>query len=390
MYTIKEFKAGSYVNNKILIYGAGDFGELCLRCLQANQIEPYAFLDRRAEMDSYLSIKVLPATEIRNIDNPVVLLASNRYLKAMIDFLEENEISNYYSISQLLDTDIDESLLTDHAKEVWKNKIEYKKAVDDICGERLWVNNIDLVLTQYCNLKCRDCGSLMPYYKRPCHLDLDKLLASFDRFMTLADRVKELRLLGGETFLYPHLVQVVNHYKDNEKIDGIYLYTNAVMLPSEEVIEQIANEKTCIRISDYGPLSKNKEKLQELCQKHNLRCEVLDSTEWRDMGGVEKRNYTKEKLISVFEKCENAKCPSFCEGKLYICPRAAHMEKLGFFTNSENDVLDFTSDEACKEFTKGKIESFLFGREYFEACDYCNGNNKWENKIPAAIQRGRE
>lgn len=388
MYTIKEFKVGSYDHSKILIYGAGDFGELCLRCLQEHQIKPFAFLDRRGEIDSCFGIKVVPPNEIGNIENPIILLASNRYLKSMIDYLEENNISNYYGISELLDTNIEESVLTDHAKEVWKNKIEYKKALDDLCGERLWINNIDLVLTQLCNLKCRDCGSLMPYYKRPRHFDLDQLFASFDRFMAFADRVKELRLLGGETFLYPYLDQVVHHYKDNANIGGIYIYTNAVMLPSEDVMERITNEKTCIRISDYGALSKNKESLQALCKKHNLRCEVLDSTEWRDMGGVEKRNYSKEKLIHVFEKCENAKCPSFCEGKLYICPRAAHMEKLGFFANSEDDVLDFTSEEACKDLTKDKIERFLFGREYFGACDYCNGNNKWENIIPAAIQRG--
>ena len=39
---------------------------------------------------------------------------------------------------------------------------------------------------------------------------------------------------------------------------------------------------------------------------------------------------------------------------------------------------------------KWKVEELLFGRNLFEACFYCNGNNKWENAIPAAIQVEKE
>ncbi len=380
-FDVKKYKS----NRKIIIYGAGVYGEICLRCLQKNGIEPYAFADRRSDLEEYLGVKVISIDEIEKYKEDIFLLATISYMKAALDLLRKEGIKKYFSIANLLECDIDLSILSEYAKGSRKKKNEYKQALQGLAENKLIINNIDLVVTQYCNLRCKDCGSLMPYYKKPNHFDYNSIIWSFDRFLDKVDYVNELRILGGETFLYPNLPEIVNHYASDKRIEKIYIYTNGVMPFKDEDLKRICTKKTYIRLSDYGVLSKNKDTLINLCRKYEIAYEVLDSGEWRDMGGIEKRDYSKEKLEEVFKKCENAKCPSFCDGKLYICPRAAHMEKLGFFCNDASEVIDFTGD--VNDISKADIEDFLYARSSFEACYYCNGNNRWENAIPAAIQK---
>lgn len=387
MSKLQEFTIENYDRNyKIIIYGAGVYGELCLKALQVYGIEVYAFADRRTDLSEYLGIKVIRPEDIKNISNAIVLITSINYIKQIILYLKKEKIQNYYIISELLRTEIDRENLSDYAKRTREDPLEYARKINDYEKEELSINNIDLVVTQFCNLKCRDCGSLIPYYQKPCHFEYEKIILYFDRLLQSVDSIKELRLLGGETFLYPDLVRLVDYYCSNSKIKKVVIYSNGVMKPANSVMEKLSNEKVLIRISNYGKLSKNIVEIIEVCKLRNIKYEVLDSMIWRDMGDVERREYTKEQCVNVYEKCENAKCPSFCKGKLYICPRAAHGEVLGFYKNGINEYIDFTDDDINYDNYKEKIEDLLFGRNFFEACFYCNGNNKWENAIPAAIQ----
>ena len=387
MSTIRDFSVEKHSNNqKIIIYGAAVYGELCLRGLEVCGLEVYAFADRRTDLSEYLGIKVIKPEDIKGVDNAVVLIASVNYIKQIVDFFKEEEINNFYHISSILKMQVDDARLSYQAKDVRKNCCEYDEKIADYEKSDFSINNIDLVLTQVCNLKCKDCGSLIPLYKRPCHFEMEQITRYFDRFLQAVDSVKELRLLGGETFLYPNLVELVKYYLENEKIKKIVIYTNGVIESTEQVMQQHIDKKIVIRISNYRTLSKNIEKVATNCKALNIECETLDSLIWRDMGGLERRDYSFEQCCNVYERCDNAKCPSFCKGKLYICPRAAHGQELGLFENGKDDYIDFTLDDINYSSYKEKVESLLYKRNHFEACYYCNGNNRWENPIPAAIQ----
>lgn len=391
MFNLQEFSLDDYEENqKIVIYGAGIYGELCLRGLESWGIEVYAFADRRTDLTEYYGIKVINPEEICKINNVVVLLASVNYLKQIINFLREQKIENYYGISLILKAKIDDACLSDYAKGARKDPEEYQSKINDIQNKMLSIKNIDLVVTQYCNLKCKDCGSLIPCYKHPQHFSSEQVILAFDKFLNYVDYIKELRVLGGETFLYPELTEITDYYSQNPKIKRVIIYTNGVMNPSENIMKQFQDKSVLIRISNYGELSKNINKVVEMCKLYGIEYEILDSMIWRDMGGVGRRNYSKEQAINIFEKCENAKCPSFCNGKLYICPRAAHGEQLGFYKNADDEVIDFAESKLNDDKLKEKLEEFLYGRNHFEACYYCNGNNRWENPIPAAVQITKE
>lgn len=371
---------------QIVIYGAGVYGELCLRALEQAGICVYAFADRRTDLDEYFGKKVIRPEEIKTIENVSVLIASKEYIKQIVDFLKAEKVNNYYCITSLLETEWDENKLSFFAKRERQNIYQYGERLAHFEKPFFCINNVDLVLSEVCNLKCRDCGSLIPYYKRPCHFEMDKIIFYFDRFLQAVDSLTELRLLGGETFLYPELVQLVEYYTNHEKVEQIVIYTNAVIRPKQEVMSQLPKDKLLIRISNYGELSKNVESMVADCKEYKIDYEVSEAMIWRDMGGVGRRNYTEDQCREIYEKCDNARCPSFHKGKLYVCPRAGHGEELGLFKNGPDEYLDFTMDGIDYREHASRIEDLLYNRKLFEACYYCNGCNRWAKGIPAAIQ----
>ena len=86
------------------------------------------------------------------------------------------------------------------------------KLTEDMVSEdfELVVGSIDVSLTTRCNLKCKNCGSLMPFYAHPKDVELDTIIKSLDRFFSCVDRVVRINVIGGEPFLYPHLAEVID------------------------------------------------------------------------------------------------------------------------------------------------------------------------------------
>ena len=49
--------------------------------------------------------------------------------------------------------------------------------------EKLFIQSLDLVLTEKCSLKCKDCSNLMQFYAKPVDEDFNQLVESLDKFM---------------------------------------------------------------------------------------------------------------------------------------------------------------------------------------------------------------
>ena len=65
----------------------------------------------------------------------------------------------------------------------------------------LKVDSIDLMLTEKCSLKCKDCSNLMQFYAKPVDEDFEIVTKSIDKFMNTVDYVREIRLLGRTTYV---------------------------------------------------------------------------------------------------------------------------------------------------------------------------------------------
>lgn len=80
------------------------------------------------------------------------------------------------------------------------------------------------------------------------------------------NRIGKIRVLGGEPFMHKELSEIVDFlYTLSDKItNGIWIYTNATILPNEEQIRSFVKSRSKFYISDYG-LDK-KQRIAEFCQ----------------------------------------------------------------------------------------------------------------------------
>lgn len=388
---IRSYTKEDYCENQqIVIYGAGVYGELAIKGLEFWGIKASYFADNNDTIKEYFGLPVIAPCDIKLIKNAVVLLASVNYLDEMVKFLMDESISNYFDILEILSTNVYKGALTEYAQDA-KNSVErYRYQLDNMNKNKFTVGNIDLVITECCNLKCTGCGSLIPYYKQPQNLSFDDIVNPFDNFLETIDELYELRILGGEPFIYPYLSELIEYYNGNDKIKKIIIFTNSTLVPSDKTMEKLKKKKVFIHMSDYGECSNKIKELKEKCLEYGVEYYIHQYVDWKDMGTIQKRNYDDQVVKKVYKTCSNAKCPSFYRGKLYICPRAAHGESIGAFNNLIEEYVDFLGGKIDTVKKRKEITKLLYERESFNACNYCNGNNMHTKTIKAAIQLKKE
>lgn len=373
--------------DRIIIYGAGRYGELALRGLKALGIEPYAFADQSLVGQNYFGIKVISPDELKDYRDAAILIASYNYFYEMLSFLQSIGHEKIYDILDLIRMDYDETILSEYVLDEKRNLEKYAGVVNHADENGIVMTHLELVLTERCTLRCKDCANLMQYYKHPEKLDTDTLIKEFNRFINSIDMLLELRLLGGEPFLCEDIDKIIDEFADNEKIKRITIYTNSTIIPSEKILECLKKEKVSVHMSNYGKVSCKLLELEKVFSAHGISHYVHDYEKWHDLGGIEKRNYCKHELRMMYKTCLMAKCYTFYRGKFYLCPRAAHGETLGMYKNPDTECIDFTKDIDI-EVIREKIRKVVNCTEYIIACDYCNGSSSRSETVDAGIQIG--
>lgn len=375
---------------RIVIYGAGRYGELALRGLEYFGLRPDCFADRALAGGEYYGVPVIAPDELKRRGDDIVLIASYNHFGEMLSLLRSYGCSHYYDILSLLEAGYDENILSEYALEEKRRPYKYAYANAVRAGsEGLVITHCEAVLTERCTLRCRDCANLMQYYRRPQNIDADELIPAFHRFLDSIDALLEMRLLGGEPFLYRDIDRIIEEFADCEKIGGITIYTNSTIMPKDRILESLKHRKIFVHMSDYGLASGRVSQLREVFDQNGIQYYVHPYDKWYDFGGTEKRTYRPDTKCETYRSCLSARCHTFYRGKLYICPRAAHGERLGLFTNRANEVVDFTGAECGPEEKRAEIRTWLKEREYITACDYCNGTGDQSTAIAAAVQMQR-
>lgn len=248
----------------------------------------------------------------------------------------------------------------------------------------LYLYHVELPVTQKCNLRCKHCVFMMPYFEKPVDFELDKTLKYMDRLFDSVDAIQIFRILGGEPFLYSNLKEVVQHAIDCPKVRTVEIVTNGTIIPKQEILETLQNPKLKIQISDYGELSRNRDSIKELCNQNGINCIVRGSDEknWFDPGDLHFRGRNRNELRRQFRHCGEI-CRNLHDGKLYFCPRAAFGTKLGI-PDVESEYVDFTKERSREEIRKDIYD--LNQRKYLVACNYCDEGTEDYVPIPVAEQ----
>lgn len=382
------FPVGKKIHGKIIIYGAGRYGEIARIALEQMGYSVVCYIDKALMGEVIGGVKVESPQAINKYINDNIIIASLNCHTQIYNILRNKGVNKIYNLVEIIKLKIDENKLSEYALEELCHKEKYLNMIKHSEGRWLVIQHCEIVVTEKCSLRCKDCANYMQYYTRPEDISMESIIRSFDNFLSCIDMLCELRLLGGEPFIYKDLANIVKYYSNNPKVEHITIYTNGTIIPSMHLVEALNNKNVVVHISNYGNISRRVDDLCKLFEENNVRFYVHNYLKWKDFGNQNNRNYSHDSLLNVYNSCFSAKCYTFYRSRLYKCPRSAHGERLLFFKNKDEESISFENVDNY-QIKSDEIKSWMDKDIPLTACNYCNGEGMLSDEIDAGIQVSR-
>ena len=251
---------------------------------------------------------------------------------------------------------------------------------------------MDVVLTECCTLRCRNCANLMQYYRNPENLDAGVMVSSLKTLFN-ALRVSQLNILGGEPFVcQSELIRVLDYLKTEagDNVDEIVVITNGTIIPSDECLQALKDTpKLKVLFSNYGELSSKMNKFTDICARKGISYDIVDTEYWWDFGDLRCRDEKEQKIQNRYDACYSRRhCTTLYRGKLYVCPRQAHAIRLGILSEDVTETVDFSNPEyEDPKSLRDSIYMLTNRKKHITTCRYCGCDDKI--RVPRAIQAER-
>ena len=382
--------------SKVILFGAGDLGKLAFYALKKNDIKVDFFCDSNEKIHNkdYLGIEIISPKELSLLEKDAhIFMCNSQYIEVVSNLLKKLEFSNIYDLVNLLkntdfsDCNLDQNLFSPPSieRQIALHEQNCLKANRNI-HKKLYVSNIDIVVTERCSLKCKDCSNLMQYYHKPQNAEHETLFKATDNLMKCIDNLYEFRILGGDPFMNKKMYEVVNKVVEYKNVEQIVVYTNATILPKDENYKCLKNKKVWLHITNYGLMSRKHDELVNLCQENKIKFVSERVKKWQDVGTINFEKKTEEQLENLFKNCCASNLLTLFDGKLYRCPTAAHGVKLKAIPEDLNDIVELGKSKLDLKQLKDEIIEFYYNKKFTSACSYCKGRDYGFGEIDAAIQ----
>lgn len=377
----------------VIIFGAGVVGEALFYACRDAGIKVECFCDNNINKtkSALCKIEVIHTPKLKTKYKDANILISAADIKDVIEQLHDLGYHKWYASSLFLrDFNVFRYQFSAPA-----DFVEYAVTTCLLCHDnylipgKLFLRSVDIIITERCSLKCRDCSNLMQYYKTPVNCDIKELLVSIDMFCNIVDEVNEFRVIGGEPFMNKEFHLIIKRIIDEPKVKKIVIYTNGTIIPKDDQIEYLKNSKVLIIITDYGVLSKKLNGLTQILLLNNIVYYAQKARGWTDCAKITRHNRNLEQQKEIFRNCCAKNTVTLSKGKLYRCPFSANADRLLAAPDFDNDHINIFQDlQETADFDKIKneIKAFLLEKDFLETCDYCNGRPFGASEIPPAFQ----
>lgn len=376
---------------EVVFFGAGQYIQAAIHALMQRGIRPSCIIDNSLAQHgkTVMCIPVLAPADARSLfpDATVVISAAPGHIddiRAQSAAMGWIEIHDCAFLLSSFDYTQDTFSLGVSAMHFVLDRYFYEYFLK-FHPDKLIIPSLDIVITEKCSLKCRDCANLMQYYTDPLDVDLEKLFAALDVFMQSIDHVLEFRVIGGETFMNRNAYKYVDKLRQYKNYTRIAVYSNGTIIPRGENLQCLTHEDTYLRISDYGALSKNLQGMAELFDTHGVTYDAQKCEYWQDCAGIGRRHRTPAELESVFSSCCANKTLTLMNKSIYVCPFAAHAANLGAVPCFPRETVEI-DDCISRQEIRNRLFSMLRTEKYFSSCEYCAGRPYESTPLPAAIQ----
>ncbi|MBT8342142.1 MAG: 4Fe-4S cluster-binding domain-containing protein [Desulfatitalea sp.] len=377
----------------VIIFGASTVGEALFHECRKYEIKVECFCDnnlQKAKM-SLCNTKVIHTSDLQKKYPNAIFLISVTDIRDVVEQLLKLGYSKWYPCSIFLrDYDV-----YHHKFEV---PIRFAEYLFDTCllcqdnyfdPDKLFIRSVDIIITERCSLKCKDCSNLTQYYNKPKDCNTNDLLKTIDVFCSMVDEVNEFRIIGGEPFMNKSFDIIVNRLIEEPKVKKIVIYTNGTIAPSDEKMECLKNSKVLLMVTDYGKLSKNLNVLIQKLSSRDIAFYLNKAQGWTDCSKIHRHYRSIEGQREIFNNCCAKNTISLSDGKLHRCPFAANAVRLSAVPDFETDYVSLFQENIDVSGMRKKIKDYLFNIEYLETCDFCNGRSFGDTEITPAIQAER-
>lgn len=380
------------IKEPIVLWGAGKLGGAADHCLKKRRVEYVAFCDFAKDKwgTRYCGHEVISPDELQKRYPTAVVIVSASHYNNIYDMARERGYTKIYDYHSLF-MEIDFS-----GYDFWANR-EYICRFIEVClavllEQKAPVGRIDqlcLNITTKCSLRCRDCSAYIPYVASPRHYAAKDIMVDLNKILDSVQYVRNVVFLGGEPLLHPELADMIRSLKNEKRLERITAITNGTILPSEDALQAMRDEKRfTMRISDYGTLSGKKDELIKTLEQYGIQYEITNYTYWERPARIGITGESEEQLAAKFKLCTTSASMFLINRRGYLCVAGcAGCGMVGAFPDSPDNYIDLLDDH---DFTQ-KLNRFLGRRntdKYMDACRYCSGNYTihFEGKIPVAVQ----
>ncbi len=377
---------------EVIIFGTGNCGAIVQAALKEKGLKINCLVDNNKHKwgKVVLGDKIVSPKEIRISNNRIpIIIAVDLNFPYIRKQLNEMELTNVYDsdfVFSELDLDIKSYSNITWSESKLKQKIDlylYSVLAHKDKNNSLKVDSIDLMLTEKCSLKCKDCSNLMQFYAKPIDEDFDMVISSIDKFMKTVDYVQEIRLIGGEPLMYKRVAEVAKHILQYKNFGQLKVNTNGTIIPNDEKLKVFEDKRVFFDISNYGKASRNVDRLVNKLKEKNISHVASSVSEWQDVGKIIKSNRTNELNKEIFGNCCINRGLTLLHGNLYLCPFSANATNLRAIKVVNEEILDMKTD---KEKLKKEIHNLYFNTDFLEACKSCNGRDHNVKRVEAALQ----
>ncbi len=359
-----------FCKEKIYIYGAGEYGKSLFERLKLveNQI---VFIDgnRKKQEEGYCNRKVI---------SPEFL--SRELIKDAIFIVAASESNTAIIIKKLLMMGLEEN----------RDFFRYRTFIDLFLpiylyysANKIYFQDITILITEKCTLKCKKCAPMYPYLKNPKHRTLEQIKEDLDKLFSQVDYVWDLIFTGGEPFVHPQFYDVVKYTIDKyrEKFCHIQIISNGTVVPNRNILKIMGSERkeVYVSVSNYSSYIKNenlKRKFNEclnLFNIYNVKYELNNSESWVDFGFAEnsKNNRIEDEsyLKQFFDDC-NSSCRAFYKGHFIYCVPAYYSD-IAINGIGGGDKDNFYVPDGPEELLEWNLGFNKKG--YLDMCKFCDG-----------------
>ena len=241
---------------------------------------------------------------------------------------------------------------------------------------------------QMCNLRCKDCCNFVPYAPPESRrYPVEKIISDLETVFTVVGRIDRLQIQGGEPLIYSDLAKLLGYLGACREIVNIWIATNGMKVPDDELLHICSINNVAIRISDYPQNRGNLEAFVLKARAHRVTVNIYEfSTEeslWQDLGNINEVTRTVDNQIvqERFKNCEFRGCLTLADGEFHRCGRGVNASKVLGFKPAPGDLVEVRDNPNFRN----DFITYVAYPQFETACRYCNGT-LGSKKIPAAQQ----